>query len=122
VETDGRLPSGHSLEEAIEGVDSATDRAPTFFMVNCAHPTHFADALDIGAPWLDRIGGLRCNASAKSHAELDESEELDEGDPEELALLHAAIRDRLRHVRLIGGCCGTNHRHVDAISSAWLTA
>ena len=122
VETDGRLPSGQALGEAIELVDAQTGRGPSFFMINCAHPTHFAGALTAGASWLDRIGGLRCNASAKSHAELDESEELDEGDPAELAALHASIRDQLRHVRLLGGCCGTSHRHVDAIASAWLSA
>jgi S-methylmethionine-dependent homocysteine/selenocysteine methylase len=122
VETDGRLPGGQALGEAIELVDAETDAGPSFFMINCAHPTHFAGALTAGASWLDRIGGLRCNASAKSHAELDESEELDEGDPAELAALHSSIRDRLRHVRLLGGCCGTGHRHVDAIASAWLTA
>jgi homocysteine S-methyltransferase len=122
VETDGRLPSGHALGEAIELVDAATDGAPTFFMVNCAHPTHFSSALTPGAGWLDRVGGLRCNASAKSHAELDESEELDEGDVGELAALHRELRGRLGHVRLLGGCCGTSHLHVAAISAAWLGA
>jgi homocysteine S-methyltransferase len=122
VETDGRLPSGQALGEAIELVDEQTGAGPSFFMINCAHPTHFAGVLTEGAPWLERVGGLRCNASAKSHAELDESEELDEGDLEELAAHHASIRSRLPYVRLIGGCCGTNHRHVHAVSTAWLTA
>ena len=118
VETDGRLPNGEALKEAIADVDAQTDGAVAYFMINCAHPTHFAGVLD-GDGWLDRIGGLRANASAKSHAELDESEELDEGDPVALGAEHAALRPRLPSVRLIGGCCGTDHRHVAELCAAW---
>jgi homocysteine S-methyltransferase len=118
VETDGRLPSGLPLGEAIEQVDADTDGAPRYFMINCAHPTHFAGVLE-GDGWLDRIGGLRANASTKSHAELDEAEEIDEGDPVALGAEHAALRPRLRSVRLIGGCCGTDHRHVAELCAAW---
>ena len=120
VETDGRLPTGQSLREAIEQVDAATDAGAAYFMVNCAHPTHFADALTDG-PWRQRLVGLRANASAKSHAELDESTVLDEGDPNDLAARHAALRDRLPAVTVLGGCCGTDARHVAAICSAWST-
>jgi len=120
VETDGRLPNGMALGDAIELVDGETDAAPAYFMVNCAHPTHFAGALEDGAPWLDRLGGLRVNASRMSHAELDEAEELDEGDPAELAERHRELRPRLPAVRVVGGCCGTDHRHVAAIADAWL--
>jgi S-methylmethionine-dependent homocysteine/selenocysteine methylase len=74
VETDGRLPSGQPLREAIEQVDAETDGAAAYFMINCAHPTHFADVLEPGAPALERIRGLRANASTMSHAELDEAE------------------------------------------------
>jgi S-methylmethionine-dependent homocysteine/selenocysteine methylase len=121
VETDGRLPSGETLKQAITRVDEATEGATMHFMVNCAHPSHFASELAEPAPWLERIGGLRCNASAKSHAELDESEELDEGDIDDLALQHRALRERLPWLKVLGGCCGTDHRHVDAIGTAWLT-
>ena len=119
VETDGRLPSGTPLRDAIERVDQETDGAAAYFMVNCAHPTHFADALEDGAPWTDRIGGLRANASRKSHAELDESEELDEGDPADLAARHRELRPLLRRATVVGGCCGTDHRHVAEICKAW---
>jgi S-methylmethionine-dependent homocysteine/selenocysteine methylase len=119
VETDGRLPTGQPLAEAIEQVDADTDAAAAYFMVNCAHPTHFAHVLEDDGPWRDRLRGLRANASAKSHAELDEAEELDEGDPVELAAQHRALRDRLPNVAVLGGCCGTDHRHVGQISSAW---
>ena len=119
VETDGRLPSGQPLREAIEQVDEETDAAPAYFMINCAHPTHFAAVLDEGGPWLERIGGLRANASTMSHAELDEAEELDDGDPADLAARYAALRERLPNLNVLGGCCGTDHRHVGAIAGAW---
>jgi S-methylmethionine-dependent homocysteine/selenocysteine methylase len=119
VETDGRLPTGQPLREAIEQVDEATDGGAAYFMVNCAHPTHFTEALAHDGPWRQRLLGLRANASAKSHAELDEATELDEGDPRDLAARHAALRDRLPAVTVLGGCCGTDARHVAAICSAW---
>jgi homocysteine S-methyltransferase len=119
VETDGRLPTGQTLHEAIEQVDAATDGAAAYFMVNCAHPTHFADALKHDGPWLRRLAGLRANASEKSHAELDEATELDEGDPADLGARHAALRDRLPSITVLGGCCGTDARHVAEIVSAW---
>jgi homocysteine S-methyltransferase len=122
VETDGRLPSGLALREAIDRVDAETGGAVSYFMINCAHPTHFAGALDDDGPWLERIGGLRVNASSKSHAELDEADELDEGDPAELAEHHRALRPRLPGVNVVGGCCGTDHRHVAAIVDAWVAA
>jgi homocysteine S-methyltransferase len=121
VETDGRLPSGHSLEDAIVAVDDASDGAAEFFVVNCAHPTHFADGLPEGDS-RTRIGGLRANASTRSHAELDEAEELDSGDPADLAQRYVALRRDLPALEVLGGCCGTDIRHVTAICDAWLAA
>jgi S-methylmethionine-dependent homocysteine/selenocysteine methylase len=118
VETDGRLPSGETLQDAVSQVDRATENAPAYYMINCAHPTHFADALAGGAPWLGRLGGLRCNASRKSHAELDAATELDAGDPAELGRDYRALRDRIPHLSVLGGCCGTDHRHIAAIAAA----
>jgi homocysteine S-methyltransferase len=115
LETDGRLPSGQALGEALMEVDDATDPAPAYYMINCAHPTHFEFVLETDAGWPARIGGLRANASSKSHAELDEADELDEGDPVELGARHAALRDRLPNLTVLGGCCGTDHRHVGEI-------
>jgi S-methylmethionine-dependent homocysteine/selenocysteine methylase len=120
LETDGRLPSGQSLREAIEQVDAETGSAPAYYMVNCAHPTHFAAVLEPGSAWTERIRGLRTNASRKSHDELDASEELDEGDPDELADRHAELQKLLPAANVLGGCCGTDHRHVGAICHAWL--
>jgi S-methylmethionine-dependent homocysteine/selenocysteine methylase len=120
LETDGRLPSGQALGGAIAQVDDATDGAPAYYMINCAHPTHFENAVSGGEPWLQRLGGLRTNASTKSHAELDEAEELDEGDPGDLAARHVSLQALLPNVNVLGGCCGTDHRHIDAICDAWL--
>jgi S-methylmethionine-dependent homocysteine/selenocysteine methylase len=121
VETDGRLPSGASLEEAIVAVDDATDGAAQSFMINCAHPRHFADALPEGDA-RRRIRALRANASLRSHAELDEAEELDSGDPADLAERYVALRHDLSELEVLGGCCGTDIRHVTAICDAWLAA
>ena len=120
LETDGRLPSGQALGEAVEQVDRNTDGAASPFMINCVHPAHFADALAAGGDWRARIGGLRANASMLSHAELDAAEELDDGDPADLAARYVAARELLPNLTLIGGCCGTDIRHVTAICEAWL--
>lgn len=119
VETDGRLPNGRPLQEAIEQVDAATDAEPAYFMVNCAHPTHMTPAFVDGGAWLERIHGVRANASSKSHAELDESEELDEGNPDELAEQYRELASTLQNLSIVGGCCGTDHRHIAAVAAAW---
>jgi len=118
VETDGRLPSGQPLPEAIEDTDAATDRHPAYYMINCAHPTHFARTLREGGAWRERIRGLRANASHRSHAELEASSELDDGDPEELGQQYRALRPLLPRLTVVGGCCGTDHRHVGSICRA----
>jgi homocysteine S-methyltransferase len=118
VETDGRLPNGQSLREAIEEVDDQTHGAVAYFMINCAHPTHFAHVLEGDGDWRGRIRGLRANASDKSHAELDEAEELDSGDPAALARHYRELQTRLPSLTVVGGCCGTDHRHVAEICTA----
>ena len=122
VETDGKLATGETLQSAIKRVDEATGGAPAYFMINCAHPTHFDDAISGVGDWSDRIRGVRANASAKSHAELDEAVELDAGDPVALAKEYRDLRKRLRHLSVLGGCCGTDHRHILAICDACLPA
>lgn len=116
VETDGRLPTGETLSAAIAAVDAATADGPAYFMINCAHPSHFAPVLD-GGDWTRRVRGIRANASRCSHAELNEAEELDEGDPVQLGRDYAALRARCPWINVLGGCCGTDHRHVEQI---WL--
>jgi homocysteine S-methyltransferase len=118
VETDGRLPTGQSLESAITAVDEATGGYPAYYMVNCAHPTHLLSVFERGGDWTARIRGVRANASRCSHAELDAMTELDAGDPEELARLYASLRERLPHLNVVGGCCGTDIRHISAIAES----
>lgn len=120
VETDGRLASGETLGDAIAAVDDATGGYPSWFMVNCAHPDHLRPALGDDASWILRVGALRANASRRSHAELDAADELDPGDPDELATQYAALRDDLPALGLVGGCCGTDLRHVTRIAEALL--
>ena len=120
VETDGRLPTGEGLQDAVAAVDEATNAYPAYYMINCAHPTHFAASLEEGAEWTSRIRGVRANASRCSHAELDAMTELDAGDPGELAVLHRDLRQRFPNINVLGGCCGTDLRHVTAIAEACL--
>jgi len=118
VETDGRLPSGEPLKDAIEQVDAATDDTPAYYMVNCAHPTHFADVPG-RETWTRRIRAIRANASRKSHAELNDSTELDAGNPAELGSEYRELSGRLENLNTLGGCCGTDDRHVAAICDAF---
>ena len=121
VETDGNLPTGQPLGDAITQVDDATSRYPAYFMINCAHPSHFASVLQEKEPWTARIRGLRANASKMSHAALNEAPELDAGNPIELGQEYAALRkQQLKHLNVMGGCCGTDHRHVEQIALACL--
>lgn len=115
LETDGRLPTGQSLKDAIEEVDVTTDSAPVYYMINCAHPEHFNDTLTHDDKWLNRIHGIRANASRKSHAELDECEELDDGNPIELGHAYQMFSKNMSQLNVFGGCCGTDHRHINAI-------
>jgi homocysteine S-methyltransferase len=120
LETDGRLPGGKPLGEAIEAVEEATNGSPAYYMINCVHPIHFASTIRHAGTWVDRIGGLRVNASIKSHAELDESPVLDIGDWQDLAQRYQRLLPLLPNIRVIGGCCGTDHRHIDAICQTCL--
>jgi S-methylmethionine-dependent homocysteine/selenocysteine methylase len=117
VETDGKLPTGQSLGDAIAEVDAATSDGPAYYMINCAHPTHFGDTLGQES-WTRRIAGLRANASKRSHQELNDSADLDAGNPVELG---GEYRDLIRQhpqINVLGGCCGTDHRHIECIALA----
>ncbi len=122
LETDGRLPSGQMLSDAIQQVDGDASGGPAYYMINCAHPDHFRTILKSGADWVARIRGLRANASRLSHAELDEATELDDGNPVELAADYAELQRLMPNLRVLGGCCGTDHRHVNAIGEVCLPA
>jgi S-methylmethionine-dependent homocysteine/selenocysteine methylase len=120
VETDGNLPTGQTLKSAIEQVDGATDGYPAYYMINCAHPTHFEHIVAEGGAWLDRVRGVRANASHRSHAELNEAPDLDEGNPIELGTQYARLKQRISSLNVMGGCCGTDHRHMEQIAEACL--
>jgi S-methylmethionine-dependent homocysteine/selenocysteine methylase len=115
VETDGKLPNGESLQRVITEVDAATDQGPAYYMINCAHPTHFEHLFKAGGDWLQRIRGLRGNASCLSHAELDESETLDDGNPVAFGCELEELRRLSSHLTVLGGCCGTDHRHIEEV-------
>jgi S-methylmethionine-dependent homocysteine/selenocysteine methylase len=118
VETDGRLPTGQNLQEVIAAVDAATDRPPAYYMINCAHPTHFNAVLDTEKGWVKRLRGIRANASKRSHAELDQAKDLDDGDSIELGRQYWELRRRHPQLTVLGGCCGTDHRHIEQICLA----
>ncbi|KAF2458768.1 Homocysteine S-methyltransferase [Lineolata rhizophorae] len=122
VETDGRLPTGVSLGEAIAKVDALTGAYAAYFGVNCAHPEHFMPALRALARdgVRRRVASVRANASAKSHEELDRSEVLERGDPAELGRLHRELKEVLPWVKVLGGCCGTDAEHVGEIADCVL--
>jgi S-methylmethionine-dependent homocysteine/selenocysteine methylase len=121
VETDGRLPTGQTLTEAIRLVDEATANGPAYYMINCAHPTHFREVMATDQDWTRRIRGLRANASRRSHQELNDSPDLDAGDPVELGGQYRDLVQAHPQINVLGGCCGTDHRHVESIALACKT-
>lgn len=122
IETDGTLPSGQTLGDAIDTVEEATDSAPAYYMINCAHPTHIFNALTPGGPWTERIRAIRANASRKSHAELETCDQLDQGNPVTFAHYYKELGNVLPYLNVFGGCCGTDHRHIEEICRSCLTA
>jgi len=119
VETDGKLASGETLDEAIDKVETASNGYTSYYMINCAHPNYFIATLGNNQNVLNKIHGVRANASLKSHAELDESTELDAGDKQLLTARYKELKNRLAHFTVIGGCCGTDHTHIREICNAW---
>lgn len=115
VETDGNLPTGETLLSAIQQVDQATDNGPVYYMINCAHPTHFEHLFENEIAGTSRIKGIRCNASCLSHAELDESEVLHDGNPKEFGFQLKSLKNQAQSLSVLGGCCGTDHRHIEEV-------
>jgi homocysteine S-methyltransferase len=122
LETDGRLPTGQGLREAIAEVDAASAKTPAYYMINCAHPTHFENTLAEGGTWAQRIRGIRANASKRSHTELNDAPDLDIGNPAELGAEYHALRVRYPQINVLGGCCGTDQRHLASICGACAAA
>ncbi len=120
VETDGKLPTGDTVKQAIEQTDEATGNYPAYYMINCAHPLHFQQSLAADGNWVSRIRGIKANASQKSHAELNEATELDAGNPLELGTYYRTLKNQFNHLSVLGGCCGTDHRHIEEICKSAL--
>jgi homocysteine S-methyltransferase len=118
LETDGRSPTGQSLKEAIDAVDAATDKVTAYYRINCAHPTHFDAVMATSQPWVKRLRGVRANASRLSHTELNEAPDLGDGNPLEFGAQYRNLLRRHPHINVLGGCCGTDHRHVEGIARA----
>lgn len=118
LETDGCLPTGQSLVDAIAETQAETGDYPAYFMINCAHPTHFAETLAGAGPAIENLRGIRANASKRSHAELDCCTDLDDGNPDELGREMSELMQRFPHLTILGGCCGTDHRHIEAIANS----
>ncbi len=118
LETDGCLPTGQSLQEAIDAVDTATDEVTAYYMINCAHPTHFDPVIATSQPWVKRLRGIRANASRLSHAELNEAPDLDDGNPLEFGAQYGDLLRRHSHINVLGGCCGTDYRHIKEVARA----
>jgi homocysteine S-methyltransferase len=89
-------------------------------MINCAHPRHFQQSLAPDGKWLSRIRGIKANASHKSHAELNEATELDAGNPIELGSYYRTLKNQFGQLNVLGGCCGTDHRHIEEICKSAL--
>ena len=121
VETDGKLPTGATLQQVIEQTDEATGGYPVYYMINCAHPLHFQQSLASEEKWMSRIRGIKANASQKSHAELNEATELDAGNPVELGRYYRTLKNQFGHLNVLGGCCGTDHRHIEEICRSTLS-
>jgi S-methylmethionine-dependent homocysteine/selenocysteine methylase len=121
IEKDRKLRSGETLKQAIESVDAATSNTPAYYMINCAHPVDFGPTL-AAEPWANRIRGLRANASSLDHGTLCQLGHLEEGDPDELASQYVDMRAAHPNMNVFGGCCGTDHVHIEKIGRALLAA
>ena len=100
---------------AAEGVDIVS-------AITMTYPEEAIGVVRAAVAAARRIRGIRADASTLSHAELDEAEELDDGDPDDLAARYSELRRTLREVNVVGGCCGTDHRHVGAVCRATVAA
>ena len=86
-------------------------------MINCAHPTHFQEGWR-GEPWTRRIGGLRANASKRSHQELNDRPTSMPAIRSSWAAEYRELLRRHPQINVLGGCCGTDHRHLECIALA----
>ncbi|MBW2409401.1 MAG: homocysteine S-methyltransferase family protein [Deltaproteobacteria bacterium] len=115
IRSDGRVLDGTPLQAAIEKIDAAVNPGPLFYQINCVHPAIFRKAIEQSEPGFDRLLGLQANTSEKSPEELDGLGYLDTSEPEEFAESMLALHTHFG-LKIIGGCCGTDHRHIEEIA------
>lgn len=115
LDSSSKLNSGQSLSEAITMIDKATDQSPEFYSINCSHPLEFEPAIEPG-DWVNRIRGVRPNASKMDKMALCQLGHLEEGDPVELGVLCGDLARRYPHMDIWGGCCGTWDKHLNEIA------
>lgn len=119
IQRDGRLIDGTTITGAIEYIDSLSGPKPVCYMTNCVHPKIVYDALS--QPFnrneivKSRFLGIQANTSPLSYAELDGSPDLISSEPEEFAEEMIKLRS-ISNMKLFGGCCGTDHRHMEQVA------
>jgi homocysteine S-methyltransferase len=120
IRPDGTLLDGTPLHRAIDQIDSTTEHPPFFYLINCVHPSVFARGLgretEISKSIRKRVLGLQANTSSRSPEELDGLEQLDGSDPDKFAEEMLDLHHQFG-IKVIGGCCGTDHRHIHAIAA-----
>lgn len=118
IQGNGMLIDGTSISDAIQYIDSVTENKPAIYMSNCIHPGILFQALS--QPFnqtslvKERFRGIQANTSPLSYVELDNSLELKCSDPETWA--DEMIRlSEISDIKIWGGCCGTNNRHMECL-------
>lgn len=117
LDSSSRLNTGPSLRDAVIETDSQTGNAPLFYGLNCSHPVEFEPALEPG-DWIDRLRSIRPNASKMEKIALCKLGHLEDGDPDELGAQMGDLARRYPHMDIMGGCCGTDERHLSRIAEA----
>jgi homocysteine S-methyltransferase len=116
---EGTLLDGTPLNEAIATIDAAVSPCPLAYMINCTHASVFRSAMrnEINSSPLvrERVIGLLANTAALSPEELDASPELVEEAPETFGSAVSALHGELG-IKVLGGCCGTDQRHIDCLA------
>ncbi len=119
----GALLDGTPLHEAISSMDREISRPPAAYMVNCVHPSAFRTAFAHEAKRMPslavRLVGLQANTSAKSPQELENRPVLDTEEPEVFADAMLTLNRDLG-IRVLGGCCGTDQRHIQLLAERWV--
>jgi homocysteine S-methyltransferase len=120
LRSEGTLLDSTPLKDAISIIDTDVNPTPIAYMANCTHASIFKSAMmhDINssATVRKRVEGLLANTAALNPEELDDSEELVEEDPQIFGKSVASLHGELG-LKILGGCCGTDGRHIDNLAN-----